>query len=208
MFSSSNHSLAVVFDFGGVLFDWNPLYLYRRLFNGDDAAAMRFLTEIGFSAWNERQDQGRPFDGAVAELSQTYPQYARLIQAYHDHYEESIGGAIQPSVEVLYRLKHAGYALFALSNWSVEKFELIRPRYAFLTCFQDILISGEVKLIKPDPRIFEVFLERIHRQASECLFIDDSPANIATAANLGFNTIYYRSPDQFERDLRQWGILF
>ena len=207
MTSSSNHSLAVVFDFGGVLFDWSPVYLYRRLFNGDEAAAMNFLKEVDFFKWNDEQDRGRPFDVAVAELIQAYPQYAGLIQAYHDNYIESIGGVIESSVEILYRLKRTGYTLYALSNWSVEKFELIRPRYEFLTCFQDILISGEVKLIKPDPRIFEVFLQRVNRRANECLFIDDSPENTAAAARLGFNTIYYRSPEQFEGDLRQNGVL-
>jgi 2-haloacid dehalogenase len=204
---SSNHSLAVVFDFGGVLFDWSPLYLYKRLFNCDEAAAAAFLKEVDFFTWNEEQDRGRPFDEAVADLTRAFPQYAGLIQSYHDYYIESIGGAIQSSVEILYRLKRSGYTLFALSNWSVEKFELIRPHYDFLTCFQEIFISGEMKLIKPDPRIFEVFLERVHRQANECLFIDDSPENIASASRLGFNTIYYRSPEQLDRDLRQAGVL-
>ncbi len=205
--SSNNHRVAVVFDFGGVLFDWNPTYLYRRFFNGDMAAAADFLTEIGFEAWNEQQDAGRPFDEAVAELCQKFPQYTRLIQAYHDYYEESIQGPIQPSVDLLVSLKEAGYPLFALSNWSVEKFEIIRPRYAFLDCFDDILLSGSVKLIKPDPRIYQVFLERINRLASECVFIDDSIQNITAAAQLGFFAVHYQAPDQLHKDLDRLGLI-
>jgi 2-haloacid dehalogenase len=206
-FSSHNHRLAVVFDFGGVLFDWNPAYLYRRFFNGDMAAAADFLTEIGFEAWNEQQDAGRPFDEAVAELCQKFPQYTSLIHAYHDHYEESILGPIQSSVDLLAALKKAGFPLFALSNWSVEKFEIIRPRYAFLDCFDEILLSGSVKLNKPDPRIFQVFLERIKRSASECVFIDDSIQNTTAAAQLGFIAVHYQAPDQLRKDLGRLGLI-
>jgi 2-haloacid dehalogenase len=200
-----NH-LAIVFDFGKVLVDWNPHYLYRKLFHGDSAAVDRFLDEIGFEAWNLQQDAGRPFDEAVAELCGRFPQHCDMIQAYHDRYEETIAGPIWGTVAILHDLKAQGYPVYALSNWSEEKFRLVRPRYPFFDWFEKIILSGEVKLAKPDPRIFRLLLEQIERRAEECLLIDDAQANIAVAQELGFRTIWFRSPEQLQKELREIGI--
>lgn len=205
--SSTSKKPAIIFDFGGVLFDWNPHYLYTRFFNGDLDAVDRFLAEIGFVEWNAQQDEGRTFADAVKELSGRFPHHAHLIRAYDECWVESIGGAIQPTVDILESLKQAGYPLYALSNWSEEKFRLIRPRHTFLDWFDDILVSGAVKLAKPDPRIFAAFLERIGRSAEECVFIDDSQSNIGAAARLGFRTIYFESAQQLQRELSQQGLL-
>jgi len=144
----------------------------------------RFLAEIGFTEWNQQQDAGRAFSLAVAELVQQFPSYAELIQAYHERWEESIAGPLQGTVDLLLPLKHAGFELYGLSNWSSEKFGAVRAKYAFFQLFDTILLSGDVKLIKPAPGIFEALLERIGRSASECLFIDDSEENISTARSL------------------------
>jgi 2-haloacid dehalogenase len=200
-----NH-LAIVFDFGGVLLDWDPRYLYRKLFPDDEQGMERFLNEVGFYEWNHQQDAGRSFSEAVADLCKKHPGYCDLIRAYDTRWEESISGPIQPNVELLQRLKLAGYPLYGLSNWSVEKFNLARYKYEFLDWFEDILISGEVKINKPDPRIFDMFLQRIGRAAPECLFIDDSADNVATAQNLGFLVIHYRSPGQLTDHLHTMGI--
>jgi 2-haloacid dehalogenase len=198
---------AIIFDFGGVLIDWNPRYLYRKFFAGDSESMERFLTEIGFAEWNLQQDKGRSFAVAVAELCVRFPDYADLIRAYDQHWEESIAGPIQPTVNILRSLKQVGYRLYGLSNWSVEKFEIVRPRYEFFGWLDTILVSGEVKLVKPDPRIYTVLLERIGRTAKECLFIDDSRANVAAADQLGFKTVHYESPEQLETELCHLGIL-
>jgi 2-haloacid dehalogenase len=198
---------AMVFDFGGVLVDWDPRYLYRPFFGGDDAAIERFMKEIDFHEWNLRQDGGRSFAEGVAELSRQFPQYADLIRAYHEHYEEAITGPIWGTVEILRSLKEARYPLYGLSNWALEKFDLVRPKYEFFTWFDDILISSTVNLIKPDPRIFTLFLERIGWAAADCVYIDDSAANIITANQLGFTTIPFQSPDQLATELQQLGLL-
>jgi len=203
-----NHSQpAIVFDFGGVLVDWDPHYLYRPFFNGDDAAIDRFMQEIGFREWNLHQDGGRSFDEGVAVLSKQFPQYAHLIRAYHEHYADSIVGPVEGTVEILRACKAAGYALYGLSNWAQEKFDLIRPRYNFFDYFDDILISSTVNLVKPDPRIFEIFLARINRRAEECVYIDDSAANAAVADRLGFITIHFASPAQLAAELDRLGVL-
>ena len=161
-------SPAIVFDFGGVLIDWNPRYLYQKLFADNAEAMERFLDEIGFDAWNLEQDRDRAFAVAVRELSERFPHYADFIRAY-ECWEESIGGAIEPTVALLGALKQAGYALFGLSNWSAETFRRIRPRFPFFAWFDAIILSGEVQIIKPDPRIYAILLERIGRPAAECL---------------------------------------
>jgi 2-haloacid dehalogenase len=203
----NNRQKALIFDFGGVLVDWNPRYLYEKFFDGDERGMQRFLDEIGFAEWNLQQDKGRPFAEAVAELSGRFPQYAELIRAYDLRWEESISGPIQPTVEILGELKQAGYPLYGLSNWSEEKFRLVRPKYEFFDWFEAILVSGEVRLVKPDEPIFNLMLERIGRRAEECLLVDDSAANIQAAARLGFRTIHFQSPEQLRRELQGMGYL-
>ncbi|HXG97121.1 MAG TPA: HAD family phosphatase [Gemmatimonadales bacterium] len=198
---------AIVFDFGGVLIDWNPRYLYRKLFPGTDTAMERFLAEIGFTEWNQQQDAGRAFSLAVTELVKRFPSYADLIRAYDERWEESIAGPLQGTVDLLLPLQQAGLELHGLSNWSSEKFAAVRSKYSFFQLFATILLSGDVKLIKPDPRIFQALLERIGRSAGECLFIDDSEENISTARSLGFEAIRFASPEQLRRELRHRGLL-
>lgn len=198
---------AIVVDFGGVLIDWNPRYLYRKLFPGNDTAMESFLAEIGFAEWNQQQDAGRAFSLGVTELVKRFPSYADLIQAYDERWEESIVGPLQGTVDLLLPLQQAGLELHGLSNWSSEKFAAVRTKYSFFQLFETILLSGDVKLVKPDPRIFQALLERIGRSASECLLIDDSEENISTARSLGFETIRFESPDQLRRELQHRGLL-
>jgi 2-haloacid dehalogenase len=207
MSQSERQSPAIIFDFGGVLLDWDPRYLYQKLFENDADAVERFLSEIGFVEWNLEQDRGRPFAVAIKELTERFPHHADFIKAYDERWEESIGGAIQPTVNLLGALKQAGYALYGLSNWSAETFRRIRHKHPFLDWFDDIVLSGEVRITKPDPRIYAVLLERIGRPAEACLFIDDSETNIAVAEQLGFKTILFKSPAQLEHELTQLGLL-
>ncbi|MFL6213903.1 MAG: HAD family hydrolase [Blastocatellia bacterium] len=200
-------SPAIIFDFGGVLIDWNPRYLYTPLFDNDADAMERFLTEIDFVEWNTEQDRGRPFAVAINELSERFPHYADYIRAYDERWEESVGGAIEGTVALLIALKRAGFALYGLSNWSAETFRRIRHQYPFLDLLDEIVLSGEVQMVKPDPRIYAVLLERIKRPAADCLFIDDSEANIAIAEQLGFQTIRFTSPEQLARELIAHGLL-
>jgi 2-haloacid dehalogenase len=196
---------SIIFDLGNVLLGWDARRLYQRFFP-DLRSVDSFLGQICFSEWNARQDAGRSFREGVAELSRQFPQHAHLIRAYDTYWEESITGAYDETIEIARELKAAGWPLFLLSNFSAEKFELVRKRYSFLSLFDDIVISGEHKLIKPDPAIFLLTLRRIQREARECLFIDDSMPNIETARSLGFQTIHYRSPTQLRNELKRLDI--
>jgi 2-haloacid dehalogenase len=207
MVHSNSRQPALVFDFGGVLIEWDPRNLYRKIFNDDLAAVETFLRDSKFMEWNIHQDAGRPFSEAVDEFCSRMPQYCDLIRAYDQRYEESITGPNWQTVEILRTLKAASYPLYGLSNWPAEKWRLVRPKYEFFGWFDYILISGEVKLAKPDPRIFNLFLEQTGLPAEQCLYIDDSPHNTEVAGQLGFQTIHFRSAEQLHEELCHRGIL-
>lgn len=198
---------AIIFDFGNVLLEWNPRLVYRRYFAGDEAAMEQFLHEVNFMDWNAQQDKGRTFADGVAELSIQFPHYSDLIQAYHDNWKDSIGQHFEGTVEIMKRLKVARYPLYGLSNWSAETFPIAREKYDFFDLLNDIVISGDVGTIKPEPEIFEILLRKIGRPAGECLFIDDALANIEQARKMGFATIHFKSPEQLERELQGLKVL-
>lgn len=198
---------AVIFDFGGVLIEWDPRHLYRKIFGPDEAAMERFLTFVCSTTWNWMQDAGRTFDEAVAELSARFPDQAHLIAAYHERWEEMVPYAYGDTVAVLEALKAAGVPLYGITNFPAEKFELTRRRFRFFELFDGIVVSAEVRLMKPDPAIFRHFLESHGRTAGECVFIDDSPINVAAARRLGFHGVDFCGAADLRHRLETLGVL-
>jgi 2-haloacid dehalogenase len=198
---------AIIFDYGNVLLEWNPRHVYRHYFPDDNEGMERFFDEVDFMGWNAQQDRGRTFKEGVADLSSQFPHHAHLIQAYHDHWKESIGNALTGTVEILKELKQAGYSLYGLTNWSAETFPYARAKYAFFDLFDDMVISGTVGYVKPEPEIYHILLEKIGRPAQECLFIDDSLPNIKQANTMGFKTIHFSSPEQLKLSLTEMELL-
>jgi 2-haloacid dehalogenase len=197
---------AVVFDLGGVLIDWDPRYLYRKLLD-DEAAVEEFLATVCTPEWNAEQDRGRPFAEGVAELVERHPVHAAAITAYHERWPEMLGGAVGGTVEVLAELRAAGVPVYALTNWSAETFGIARERFEFLEWFDGVLVSGEERMIKPDPAIFRLLLDRFGLDSGATFYIDDSPANVAAADRLGFDAVRFTSPAQLRRDLEARGLL-
>jgi 2-haloacid dehalogenase len=197
---------AVVFDLGGVLIDWDPRYLYRSIFDGDEAAMERFLAEVTTPAWNAEQDAGRTWREAIDALIALHPDRRDLIVAYDERWAEMLGGAIEGTVAVLADLRAAGTRLAALSNWSAEKFPIARARYRFLDWFETIVVSGEVGIAKPDPRIFRHLLELTGLVAEATVYVDDVPANVAVAEDLGMVGLRFRDPGTLRDDLRRLGL--
>jgi len=197
----------VVFDVGGVLLQWDPRHLYRKLFAGDDAAMEHFLGNVCTEEWNERQDAGRTFADAAAELLPAHADKAHLIHAFGRRFDEMITGAIEETVDILRELKRAGVPLYAVTNWSAETFPSAQNRFDFLAEFDGIVVSGEEGVIKPDPRIFRILLDRYDIPAHAAVFIDDNPANAEAATNLGIHGIHFRSPQQLRRELVELGLL-
>ena len=185
---------AVVFDLGGVLVDWNPRYLYRPLFAGDEAAMEHFLTHVCTPEWNLRQDEGRLLADAYAVLTRDHPEHKALIEAWGPGFDRMMAGPIAGTVEILGELRDRGVPLYALSNWSAETFPYARARFDFLNWFRAIVISGELKLIKPDPRIYRHLLETHGLRPEETVFIDDAPHNVAGAKAVGIHGVQFTDP--------------
>lgn len=196
-----------VFDLGGVLIDWNPRYLYRQLFDGDDAAMERFLAEICNNDWNVQQDAGRPFAEACALLVEHHPEQKHLIEAYRARWIEMLAGPIHGTVDILRELRDRGTPLYALTNWSAETFPLARERYDFLHWFQATVVSGVEKLVKPDPRIYRLLIERHGIDPAASVYIDDNPVNARVATDLGLHGIHFTGPNALRDDLERVGLL-
>ncbi|MFQ6018623.1 MAG: HAD family hydrolase [Kiloniellaceae bacterium] len=196
----------VIFDLGGVLIDWNPRYLYRKLFD-DEAEMERFLATVCTKSWNERQDAGRPVAEAVAELVARHPAQAALIEAYYARFPEMIDGSLEDSVAVLAELRARDVPLYCLTNFSAETFPHARARFEFLDWFRGILVSGEVGMRKPDPRIYRLFLRRYGVDAVKAVFIDDVAANVAGADAVGITGLHFSSASTLRRDLAALGLL-
>jgi 2-haloacid dehalogenase len=192
---------AVVFDVGGVLIEWDPRHLYRKLFDGDHAAMERFLATVCTPAWNLEQDRGRPFAEAVAELSDRFPEHAALIAAYDERWDEMVPGPVHGGPEVLAELQAAGVACYGLTNFSTEKFRRARRRFPFLGSFDGVVVSGAEGVVKPEPAIFRCLARRYALDPARTLFVDDQPANVAAAENLGFRGHRFTTADRLRAEL-------
>ena len=198
---------AVVFDIGNVVVEWDPRFLYRKLFAGDDEAMERFLTDVAILDWNDEQDRGRPFADGVRELVARHPQHAALIEAFHHWWPEMLGEVIEGTVAIVEELRRAGFAVYALSNFSAETFPIACERAPLRDWFDGIVISGEEGVTKPDTRIFEVVCERFGLDPAATLFVDDSQRNVDAAAAFGFVALRFDDPDQLRGELRTRGLL-
>jgi len=200
-------SRAVVFDVGNVLIRWDARLIFESLLP-DAAAVDAFLAEIDFDAWNLEQDRGRTWDEGVAALSAEHPARAELIAAFRDRWQESVPGEIAGSVEILEDLRAAGVPLYAITNFSAEKWLESVARFPFLaSAFRDVVVSARERLVKPDPAIFELCLRRNGLGAADCVFVDDSARNVASAAALGFDALLFTGPEALRAALVARGLL-
>jgi 2-haloacid dehalogenase len=198
---------SVIFDLGGVLIDWNPRHLYRKLFPGDETAMERFLGEICTMEWHIQHDAGRPFVETCAELKLKHPGHDALIDAYGDRYQEMIAGAIDGTVVLLERLAAGGVPLYAITNYPAQAFPWAQQRFPFMTLFRDIAVSGYERIMKPEAELFRILFRRNNLVPEETIFIDDSIKNVDAARALGLQAIHFGSPDQLEQDLLRSGVL-
>ncbi|MCV0425584.1 MAG: HAD family phosphatase [Roseibium sp.] len=204
MFSSIT---TVVFDIGNVLIEWNPEHLYRKLIP-DEKDRKSFLETVCTPDWNIQQDLGRTWQEAIDTLSKKHPEKTDLITAYSERWHEMVPGEIHGTTKLLEELKAANCPLYAITNFSAEKFAEAQERFPFLkVSFRDIVVSAEEKLIKPDSRIYEVLLQRNGLEAETCLFIDDSLKNVEAARDLGMTAHHFKNPEDLRSDLNRHGLL-
>lgn len=196
----------IVFDFGGVLVDWDPRYLYRGVFQ-DSEEMEYFLNNICNSAWNIKQDEGRTLEEGTKILQRTFPKYSEQIEMFYGRWREMVGGDISDNTKLLAPLK-LNYHLFGLTNWSMETYPYAYNRFQFFQEFEGIVVSGEERVIKPGKEIYNILLDRYSIVAEESLFIDDNIDNINSAKELGFNTIHYTSGVDLKMELIAKGITF
>lgn len=198
----------IIFDLGGVLVDWNPKYLYSKVFEGDLEKMEWFLREICTPDWNIEQDAGRPIAEANNLLVREFPEYEELIEMYYGRWEEMIKGVIPGTVEILNQLKNMNhYRLYALTNWSHETFPVAREKYDFLKLFEGIVVSGDEKTRKPFDDIYEILLTRYAIIPEKALFIDDNSDNVLAAKKAGIHAVRFHSPEELILDLKRHNIL-
>ncbi|MBY0284774.1 MAG: HAD-IA family hydrolase [Sphingomonas sp.] len=203
---------AVIFDVGMVLYDWNPRYLYAKVFTersiGDDRALDAFLDTVVTRAWHFQHDAGRPFAETSVELIAEFPEHAELIAMWGPRFLETMGDPIPGMPELVAELDAAGVPLFAITNFSGEFWRPFRAREAWLfDRFRDIVVSGDEKLMKPDPAIYTLALERFGLQAEEAMFVDDNVANVEAAAAMGIAAHHFVGAESLRSDLATVGIL-
>ena len=195
----------IIFDFGGVLVDWDPKYVYQELF--DEPEKMHwFLENICTNEWNLEQDRGRSLAEGTEILAKQFPEQDELIRAFYGRWKEMLSGEIRGTVEILHELKRK-YPVYGLTNWSAETFPVALERFDFFKVFDGIVVSGTEKLVKPDKAIFQLILDRYHLKAENSLFIDDNAKNIRTAEEMGFHAIHFESPEKLKAKLTLMKIL-
>ncbi len=197
----------VVFDLGGVLIDWNPRYLYKKVFFSPQAME-HFLTNVCNQEWNEKQDAGCSFAEGITELVAKFPQFKKEIEIYDTRWDEMLNGPIPPVVQMLEKISaKKKHRLIALTNWSKDKFHVAEKNFPFLNLFEGIVVSGKIGLKKPDPQIFQHMCKTHAMVPQHTAFIDDSLVNIEAAAQLGFRVIHYTTPEELQTQLNQIGII-
>ena len=195
----------IIFDFGGLLVDWNPAYLYSKEIK-DEAELNYFLKNVCTFDWNLQQDAGRTMVEATETLQKEFPEYKELIGYYYDRWDEMLGDDIKENVHVLEMLKQK-YPIYGLTNWSSETITIAYDKFDFFELMEGIVVSGDEKLIKPDPKLYQVLLDRYDLKAEESLFIDDNLDNIKTAQKMGFKTIHFTNGTDLMKEVKDMGIL-
>jgi 2-haloacid dehalogenase len=194
----------IIFDLGGVLIDWNPRYLYRKIFNTEEEITW-FLENICTPEWNDQQDAGRPFEEATEELVKKFPEHEVAIRAWYGRWHETISGSIDGTVEILKQIKDSKkYRLLALTNWSAQTFPWALDNFEFLHWFEGIVVSGVEKTRKPFPEFYQILFDRYQINPAKAIFIDDNYKNVIGANEVGLPTIHFQSAEQLKIEMENF----
>lgn len=203
----NNKINTIIFDLGGVLIDWNPRYLYRKIFKTEEEVSW-FLDNICTGDWNDLQDAGRSFEDATEELVHQHPEWEVPIRAWYERWQETITGPIAETVDILKHFKtNSSHRLYALTNWSEQTFPWALDTFEFLHWFEGIVVSGVEKSRKPFPEFYQILFDRYQIDPKQSLFIDDNIKNIEGANAVGLNTLHFQTPAQVRRELKKMNLL-
>src|SRR3954468_22285083 len=198
---------AIIFDCGNVLYGWDPdSFLERQL--PEDEARLRFIEDVDLWGWHDTLDGGRPFDEAAAELSQKFPDYAAYISAWGERFGETITDPVPGVHAIVEALDARGVALFAITNFSADFWKPFRAKEdAFFRRFRGIVVSGEEKLLKPDPALYYRALDRFGLKPAQALFVDDRAINVDGAKAVGMHAHLFRDSEGLRKRLEAEGLL-
>ncbi len=198
---------AVIFDVGNVLYRWEPRALYERLIDSDQALDA-FLENVCTKEWHFQHDAGRDFADTSAELTAQYPQHADLIAAWGPRFNETLPGPVPGMPQIVADLDAAGVPIFGITNFSHEFWPPFREREAALFApFRDIVVSGDEKMVKPDPAIYALALKRFGLSGPDAVFVDDSLPNVEAARAAGIHAVLFTDSGDFRAELVRLGLL-
>lgn len=203
----TNSGKSVLFDIGNVFVEWDPRLLYSQLIH-DQAELDRFLSDVVTLEWHTEHDRGRPFAEGVRILSDRFPEYADLIQAFDERWNDTIGPVFAGTVDVLERLSEQGMPCYGLTNFSAEKWPLFCREYAFTDLFGGVVVSGAEGLVKPDPRIYQLAIDRFGLEPEQTVYIDDRLDNVLAAEQIGMIGHHFTGADKLAADLCRRGFLY
>lgn len=195
----------IIFDFGGVLIDWNPHNLYDGYF-GDKDKAQWFIDNICTSEWNSQMDKGKPFDVGVAELVAKFPEWEKEIRVYQSRWHEMVTKEVPGMVQLLTDLKQSGYPIYGLTNWSDETMQDEFKRWGIFRLVDDMVVSGREKILKPDPALYNCLLTRFNLKPEECVFIDDNQKNVDAAERMGIHALHFEGAEKLRAALKELDV--
>lgn len=195
----------IIFDFGGVLIDWNPHNLYDGYF-GDKDKAQWFIDNVCTSEWNSQMDKGKPFDVGVAELVAKFPEWEKEIRVYQSRWHEMVTKEVPGMVQLLTDLKQSGYPIYGLTNWSDETMQDEFKRWGIFRLVDDMVVSGREKILKPDPALYNCLLTRFNLKPEECVFIDDNQKNVDAAERMGIHALHFEGAEKLRAALKEMDV--
>lgn len=190
----------IIFDFGNVLVRWEPEKVYTEHF-GDEAKAWWFLRHVADNDWRLRIDAGESQDACIAEQQARYPEYRQALAIYRDRWRDMLTGEMPGMRDIIVELRKKGHEIYGLTNWSMETFPQAREHFSILQMIDRYVVSGAEHLVKPDPRLFQVLLERYGLKAEECTFVDDNPVNVEAARRMGICGIQFVGAEKLRKEL-------
>ncbi len=199
----------IIFDLGGVLVDWKPEYLYRKIFNGNEKKVKWFLETVCTNAWNAEQDGGRTIEEAENIKIAEFPEHEDLIRLFYKQWHQMFSGPIEENVALFKALKASGnYKIYALTNWSAEKWDMALELFPFFHYFDGVVVSGQEKMRKPSPEIYNLLIDKFAINPENAIFIDDNEENIIAANALKIHGIHYKSPLKLLNELHTRKLTF
>jgi 2-haloacid dehalogenase len=192
----------IIWDLGGVLIDWNPMYVFNESYFQSEEKREYFFKHICSNNWNEEQDAGRSIVEATQELIKQFPDWESAIRDYYGRWTEMLKGPIHETVDLFRQLKDSGrFKMYALTNWQANLFDIALVRYNFLHWFDGRVVSGVEGTRKPFPEFYQRLLDRYQVNPANALFIDDNLRNVKAAENLNITAIHFTSASQLEEYL-------